>query len=177
METRTGEAFEAGQLLTVEGRKLKVGDPAPDFNLEYLQDKDSSIQPVRLADSAGKVRLLNVVPSLDTPVCHIQTRHWENARAELPSGVQLYTISMDLPFAQTRWRSAEKVAHEALSAHQNEQFGRDYGVLIKEWRLLQRAIFVIDRNDRIAYVEYVNDQMTEPNYQAAMDAVRRVAAG
>jgi thiol peroxidase len=176
METRTGEAFEAGQPLTVEGRKLKVGDSAPDFNLEYLQDKDSSIRPVRLADSAGKVRLLNVVPSLDTPVCHIQTRHWEHSRAELPPGVQLYTISMDLPFAQTRWRSAEKVAHEALSAHQHEQFGRDYGVLIREWRLLQRAVFVIDRNDRIAYVEYVNDQMLEPNYQAAMDAVRKVAS-
>lgn len=175
METRIGEAFEAGVQLTVEGRKLTVGDPAPDFSLEYLNPADNSIRMVSLADSAGKVRLLNVVNSLDTPVCQIETRHWEHSRTELPDNVIIYTISMDLPFAQGRWRSAEKVAHEALSAHQSEQFGRDYGVLLKEWRLLQRAVFVIDRHDRIAYVEYVNDQMLEPNYQAAMEAARRFA--
>jgi thioredoxin-dependent peroxiredoxin len=177
METRTGEAFEAGVQLTVEGRKLKVGDPAPDFALEFLEPKESSIRVVRLADSKGKVRLLNVVNSLDTPVCHVETRKWEQSRSELPEGVIIYTISMDLPYAQNRWRNAEKVGHEALSAHQSEQFGQDYGVLLKEWRLLQRAVFVIDRDDRIAYAEYVNDQMREPNYTAAMEAVRKAAGG
>jgi thiol peroxidase len=89
--------------------------------------------------------------------------------------VRIYTVSMDLPFAQARWQQAEGVTHQALSAHKDETFGRDYGVLIKEWRLLQRAVFVIDRDDRIAYAEYVPDQMQEPNYDAALAAVREAA--
>ena len=114
------------------------------------------------------VRLLNVVNSLDTPVCHVETHRWEALRADLPENVRVYTVSMDLPFAQARWQQAESVTHQALSAHRNEQFGRDYGVLIKEWRLLQRAVFVIDADGRIAYAEYVPDQMREPDYDAAL---------
>jgi thiol peroxidase len=83
---------------------------------------------------------------------------------------------MDLPFAQGRWQSAEGVKHQALSAHRSERFGQDYGVLLKEWRLLQRAIFVIDRHDRISYAEYVTDQMHEPNYSAAITTIRRIMA-
>jgi thiol peroxidase len=132
------------------------------------------MQIVQLTDSAGHVRLLNVVNSLDTPVCHVETRHWEAVRTDLPPTVLLYTISMDLLYAQARWQRAEGVAHQALSAHQSEQFGRDYGVLLQEWRLLQRAVFVIDRDDRIAYVEYVADQMREPEYARAIAAVRQV---
>lgn len=79
---------------------------------------------------------------------------------------------MDLPFAQARWQGAEGVKHQALSSHRSEQFGRDYGVLLKEWRLLQRAVFVIDRDDRVVYAEYVADQMREPDYDAALAAVR-----
>ena len=134
------------------------------------------MRQVRLADSAGRVRLLNVVNSLDTPVCHVETRRWDALRADLPDGVTVYTISMDLPFAQARWGAAEGVEHQALSAHKGEEFGRDYGVLLKEWRLLQRAVFVIDRDNRIAYAEYVPDQMQEPDYDAAVTAARRAAA-
>jgi thiol peroxidase len=170
---RAGEAFELDQRLTVVGRKLEPGEAAPDFALDYLDPEDSSMRTIRLGDSAGAVRLLNVVNSLDTPVCHVETRRWEQLRPDLPPGVVVYTISMDLPYAQARWQSAEGVAHAALSAHRDEQFGEDYGVLIKEWRLLQRAVFVIDREGRIAHAEYVADQMREPDYEAAVAAVRR----
>ena len=175
-EERTGEAFEFAERLTVIGRKLRPGDPAPDFTLERFDAAAGAMRQVRLADSAGKVRLLNVVNSLDTPVCHVETRRWDALRADLPDGVTVYTISMDLPFAQARWGAAEGVGHQALSAHKGEEFGRDYGVLLKEWRLLQRAVFVIDRDNRIAYAEYVPDQMQEPDYDAAVTAARRAAA-
>src|SRR6266568_5168741 len=136
-----------------------------------------AITRVQLEDSAGTVRLLNVVNSLDTPVCHVETRRWEELRADLPSNVRIYTVSMDLPFAQARWQAAEGVRHQALSARRSEQFGHDYGVLIKEWRLLQRAVFVIDRHDQVVYAEYVADQMREPDYPAALKATRQAASG
>lgn len=175
MIDRTGEAFEGDERLTVAGERLRMGEKAPDFTLESF-DSDGAMRQVTLADSKGKLRLLNIVNSLDTPVCHVETRQWETLRADLPPGVVVYTISMDLPYAQARWRVAEGVTHQALSAHRDEKFGRDYGVLIKEWRLLQRAVFVIGRDDRIVYAEYVADQMREPNYDAALDALR-LAAG
>ena len=176
MHERTGEAFELGEQLTVIGQKLSAGEAAPDFQLDYLDRSDSSIHQMQLADSTGTVRLLNVVNSLDTPVCHIETRHWEEVSNELPPGVRVYTVSMDLPFAQARWQSAEGVTHQALSTHRSTQFGEEYGVLIKEWRLLQRAVFVIDRHDRIVYAEYVADQMREPVYAAAIEATRQALA-
>jgi thiol peroxidase len=176
VEERTGEAFEGDIRLTVVGSRLRPGQTAPDFALDYLRPSDSTIQTLRLAGSAGKVRLLNVVNSLDTPVCHVETRKWEDLRRDLPPDVCVYTISMDLPFAQARWHTAENVAHQSLSCHRNEQFGKDYGVFLKEWRLLQRAVFVIDRHDRIVYAEYVADQMREPDYAAAMEAVNRAVA-
>lgn len=172
---RTGEAFELDQQLTVIGHKLQVGESAPAFALDYLDPSDSSIRSVTLAHSAGSVRLLNVVNSLDTPVCNVETRRWDSLRAHLPANVQVYTVSMDLPFAQARWQAAEGVTHQALSGHRSEQFGEDYGVLIKEWRLLQRAVFVLDRANRIVYAEYVADQMREPNYDAAVAAAIRAA--
>ncbi len=176
VEERTGEAYEFGEKLTVVGGKLEPGAVAPDFTLDALNPADSTISQVRLSDSAGKVRLLNVVNSLDTPVCQVETRRWDQLRAELPPDVIVYTISMDLTFAQGRWQTAEGVTHQMLSAHRSEQFGQDYGVLLKEWRLLQRAVFVIDRDGRIAYAEYVADQMAEPNYDAALAVARRLAA-
>ncbi|HVG95754.1 MAG TPA: thiol peroxidase [Chloroflexota bacterium] len=172
---RSGEAFELGERLTVVGRRLEPGDPAPDFVLERFDPASSTLDSVRLEDSAGSVRLLNVVNSLDTPVCHSETQRWEALLGDLPAGVRLYTVSMDLPFAQGRWRTAEGVTHDALSAHKDERFGRDYGVLLKEWRLLQRAVFVIGRDGRIVHAEYVPDQMAEPDYAAAVAAGQRAA--
>jgi thiol peroxidase len=172
LEERRGEAFELDQQLTVVGRKLRPGEPAPPFALERFDAEQSAITTVRLADSAGRVRLLNVVNSLDTPVCDVETQKWEERRSELPADVQLLTISMDLPFAQARWCAAADVQHQALSAHKDEAFGRDYGVLIQEWRLLQRAVFVVDGDGRIVYADYVPDQMAEPDYAVTIAAVR-----
>ena len=177
MEERTGEAFELGEQLTVVGRKLQAGDKAPNFALDHVDPADSSASIVGLADSAGMVRLLNIVNSLDTPVCHVETRHWDRLRAELPPSVKVYTVSMDLPYAQARWHNAEGVKHQSLSSHKSETFGQDYGVLLKEWRLLQRAVIVIGRDDHIAYAEYVSDQMKEPDYTSATVAARKAAEG
>ncbi len=174
MEERHGEAYELGEILTVLGSKLQPGSNAPDFSLEHFEG--DAMSTINLHDTAGHVRLLNVVNSLDTPVCHIETRKWENLRRDLPPDTIIYTISMDLPYAQARWQTSEGVTHSALSAHKSEQFGQDYGVMLKEWRLLQRAVFVIDPEGRLAYVEYVPDQMREPDYEQAVAAARRAHA-
>jgi thiol peroxidase len=166
---RTGEAFELGERLTVLGARLRAGEPAPAFTLDCLDAPDGALTSVSLADSRGEVRLLNVINSIDTPVCHVESRRWEQRLAG--SGTRVYTISMDLPFALARWRAAEGVSHQLLTGHRDERFGLDYGVLIREWRLLQRAVFVIDGADRVAYAEYVGDQMREPDYDAAIAAV------
>ncbi len=176
MEERIGEAFELGERLTVLGAQLRPGEAAPDFALDTFDSAAGAIHSVRLGDTAGRVRLLNVVNSLDTPVCHLETHRWEDLRQDLPAGAVVYTISMDLPFAQARWQDAEHVTHQALSAHKSEQFGRDYGVLLKEWRLLQRAVFVVDGAGRITYAEYVPDQMAEPSYALAKRVYGNMAA-
>jgi thioredoxin-dependent peroxiredoxin len=173
---RTGEAFEEGVRLTVVGKKLVAGQVAPPFELDTLRPGAPFPEPVTLDDSAGRVRLLNVINSIDTPVCHVETCRWEQLRGELPAGVALYTISMDLPFALLRWQTAEGMEHAFLSSHRSERFGTDYGVLLAEWRLLQRAVFVIDGEGRIAHAEYVADQMKEPDYDAALAAVRHLAS-
>jgi thioredoxin-dependent peroxiredoxin len=173
---REGEAYEFDERLTVLGRKLDVGMPAPGYALDTFDAEAGTLRTVHLTDSAGKVRVLNVVNSLDTPVCHLETHRWEDMLSGMRDGVVIQTISMDLPFAQARWRAAEGVEHQALSAHKSEQFGRDYGVLIKEWRLLQRAVFVIDGEGRIRYAEYVPDQMREPDYDAAIATAQAAAA-
>ena len=173
---RTGEAFEGDVRLTVIGEQLRVGDKAPDFALDALGPGEAAPREITLASGAGRVRLLHVVNSLDTPVCHVGAHRFEQLRtATLPSNVDVYTVSMDLPYAQARWRGAESVAHEALSSHRSEAFGRDYGVLLKEWRLLQRAVFVVDGDGRIRHAEYVADQMAEPDYDAAIAAARAAA--
>lgn len=171
---RVGEAYEFEERLTVLGRALEPGEIAPDFTLDHFDGE--VIQDVSLGDSDGRVRILNVVNSLDTPVCDVETRRWEELRSQLPDDVVILTVSMDLPFAQARWAQRADVEHQALSSHRSEDFGRDYGVLIKEWRMLQRAVFVLDGQRRIVHVEYVDDQMTEPDYAAATDAARGCSA-
>jgi len=161
-----GGAVEDGQSLTVLGRMLEAGEPAPDFVLDHFTG--SSMDPVRLADLAGSVVVLNVVNSVDTPVCDVQTRRVD----DLFPGAKVLTVSMDLPFALARWTAAAGVAHPAVSSHRSEDFGRDYGVLIKEWRELQRSVFVIDPDGRLVHAQYVPDQMNEPDYDAAVAAAR-----
>ncbi len=174
MEERTNEAFELGEKLTVVGGKLQPGMTAPSFTLDSFDPAAGAMHQIQLTDTAGKVRLLNIVNSLDTPICHVETKRWENIRADLPSeDVVVYTVSMDLPYAQARWQTDENVSHEMLSSHRSEQFGKNYGVLIKEWRLLQRAVLVIDRDGKIVYSEYVPDQMAEPNYDNTVTAIHQ----
>jgi thioredoxin-dependent peroxiredoxin len=173
MEERRGEAFAGTEQLTVMGRQLQAGDPAPDFRLEYLDLADLAVRTISLADSTRQVRLLSVVNSLQRPLCQHVTRQWEALCAALPPEACIYTVSRDSPQMQASFQDSAGVLHQALSAQRSEQFGQDYGVWLKEWRLLQRAVFVIDRNAYIVYAEYVADQLREPDYAAAMQAVQR----
>ncbi len=156
-----------GTPFTLVGPELKVGDKAPDFE---AVGKD--LKPVSLDDTRGSVRIFSVVGSLDTGVCDAQTRRFNEEAAQLPS-VQIYTISMDLPFTQGRWCGASGVENVTmLSDHRSAQFGTHYGTLIKESRLDCRAIFVIDAEDTLVHVEYVKELGDHPNYEAALEAVR-----
>ncbi len=146
-------AFELrGMELTALGRELGPGDEAPEA---VLAGKGFVPQPVRISDYRGRVLILSCVPSLDTPTCDRETRHWEEERSALGGEIEMLTVSMDLTFAQQRWCGAAGVHHTTASAHMNERFGTDYGVLLEENRLLGRAVFVIDRKGRIRYAEYV----------------------
>jgi thioredoxin-dependent peroxiredoxin len=159
-----------GNPLTLVGPELKVGDKAPDFTAV-----DRDLRPISLADTEGKARVFSVVPSLDTPVCDTQTRRFNKEAATLP-GVRIYTISMDLPFAQSRWCTIADVNKLVMiSDYQTGDFGANYGTLIKELRLESRAIFVIDAEGIVRYVEYVPEVGTHPDYEAALEAARRVS--
>ncbi len=173
MEERMGEAFAGTEMLTVMGRQLHVGDPAPNFRLDYFDLADLAVRTICLADSTGLVRLLNVVNSLQRPLCQQVTRQWEALCVDLPPNACIYTVSMDSPQMQARWQDTTSVLHQALSAQRSEQFGQDYGVWLKQWRLFQRAVFVLDRNDYIVYSEYLADQLREPDYTAALQAVQQ----
>jgi thiol peroxidase len=150
---------------------LQVGDFVPDCTLEYLDLIDMVVRQTRLTDSQGMIRLLSIVNSLERQPCHDETLHWEKLRDKLPAGACIFTVSMDLPYSQARWQAMHGVIHQTLSAWRNEQFGHAFGVWLKEWRLLQRAVLVIDQENRVVYTEYIRDQMKEPDYQAALDAV------
>jgi len=175
MEERMNDAFAGSEQLTVIGRRLHPGGTAPDFRLNYLDLVDMAVHTVRLSDLAGMVRLLSMVNSLERPVCQVVTRRWEALCAALPADACIYTVSMDPPQVQAHWQDQTGVLHQALSAHHSVQFGQDYGVWLREWHLLQRSVVVIDRADRIVYVEYVTDQMSEPDYTAAIQAVEQAA--
>ena len=166
MSEREGAVTFQGGPLTLVGPELQVGDQAPDFNVI-----DGGLGAVTLASSAGKVRLISAVPSLDTPVCSDQTKRFAEALGGLPENVEVLTISADLPFAQGRWCGAEGVEMTTLSDHRELSFASAYGVLIKELKLLTRAIFVIDAEDKITYVEIVPEVTDHPDYDAALAAV------
>ncbi|MEJ2323407.1 MAG: thiol peroxidase [Nitrospirota bacterium] len=160
-----------GQPLTLAGQALKVGDKAPDFRV-----LDRELNEVGLEDCGGKVRLLSVTPSLDTPVCDMQARRFNEEAAKLED-VSVFNISMDLPFAIDRFCTAAGIDRvQALSDHREASFGRAYGVLIEELRLLARSVFVIDRDDTIRYIEIVPEITDHPDYEKALEAVRGLVA-
>ncbi len=160
-----------GNPYKLNGPELKVGDPAPDFDVV-----DSSLQKVDLAKTGQGVRIFSVVPSLDTPVCDAQTKRFEE-EAEKDANIKIYTVSMDLPFAQKRWCGnfgIDKVI--MLSDHRTGSFGEGYGTLIADLRIESRAIFVVGPDNKIVYVQYVGEVGEHPNYQAALDAAKSIAA-
>jgi thiol peroxidase len=169
MQERTGVITFKGNPLTLVGTELKVGDKAPDVTV-----LGNDLSPVRLSAYRGKVCVISVVPSLDTPVCDMQTRKFNEAAGGLGDNVAVLTLSMDLPFAQARWCGAagiDKVV--TLSDHRNAAFGEATGLLIKELRLLARAVFVVDQNGVIQYLQLVKEVTEEPDYKAALAAVKK----
>jgi thiol peroxidase len=159
-----------GNPLTLVGPSLKAGDKAPDFAV-----LDNNLNPVGLSSHKGKVCILSSVPSLDTPVCDLETRRFNQEAATLGSDVAVLTLSMDLPFAQKRWCGAAGVDRvTTLSDHRDASFGTAYGTLIKELRLLARCVFVVDRGGVIQYVQLVKEIAQEPDYAAVLEAVRKL---
>jgi len=170
MNERSGIITFKGNPFTLLGPALKVGDKAPEFNVV-----DNGLAAVTLASSSGKIRIISSVPSLDTPVCDTETRRFNQEAANLPGDVLVLTISLDLPFAQKRWCGAagiDKVT--TLSDYRERSFGQNYGVLIKELLLLTRAIFVIDGEGIIRYIQIVPEVTSEPDYAAVIAAVKQL---
>ena len=173
---RPGATTLRGKPLTVIGPELKPGDKAPDFH-----GVDNALNAVDLAATGRGVRIFSVVPSLDTPVCDMETRRFNEEAGKLGDGVEVWTISMDLPFAQKRWCGAAGVTRvKALSDFRDKSFGQRYGTLIKDGPLAgleARAVFVVGKDGQVKHAEYVKEITTEPNYDAALAAARQAAAG
>jgi thiol peroxidase len=170
MEENSGIITMKGNPLTLVGKQPKVGDPAPDF--EVL---DNDLSPVTLSSFRGKVCIIASVPSLDTPVCDMETRRFNEEAGKLDSDVAILTISMDLPFAQKRWcgtAGVDKVT--TLSDHLSASFGEAYGVLIKELRLLARALFVVDKDGVVNYVQIVREIADEPDYDEVLSTLKKL---
>lgn len=156
-----------GNQVTLLGEEVKVGETAPNFKV-----LGNDMKEVSLEDLKGQVKLISVVPSIDTGVCDAQTRRFNEEASNL-GDIQVLTVSMDLPFAQKRWCGANGIENVVtLSDHREGSFGKAFGVLIQELRLLARAVFVLDSNDQVTYAEYVSEATDHPNYDAALDAAK-----
>lgn len=168
MNERTGAATFLGNPLTLVGDEIKAGDKAPGFTL-----LKNDLSPASMDDFAGKVLILTLVPSLDTPVCDTETRRFNSEAAALGEDVAILAVSMDLPFAQARWCGAAGVeAVQTLSDHRDASMGEAYGALIKELRLLTRAVIVVNRQGVVAHAQYVQEISEEPDYEAALAAAK-----
>jgi thiol peroxidase len=163
-----------GNAQNVEGPELKAGQPAPDFKLQGIDMSD-----LTSASLAGKVHIIATVPSLDTPVCDKETRYFNESASKIP-GVEIITVSVDTPMAQKRWCGAAGINNlKTASDHRTAEFGKAYGVLLKGGpldRFLARAVFVVDKQNKLAHVEYVPEIAQEPNYEAALAAAKKAAS-
>jgi thiol peroxidase len=171
-QTATSERIVTmhGRPLELVGGVLNVGDKAPDFVVV-----DNDLKEVHFNDIQGKVFILSSVPSLDTPVCDLETRRFNEEAAKLGPGVKVLTISMDLPFAQKRWCAAAGIRNvQTLSDYRHADFGSAYGVMIKGLRLEARCVFVLDSNRKITYIQLVPEIASEPNYDSVLEAVRKL---
>ena len=170
MNERQGLVNMGGNPVTLLGNELKVGEAAPDFTAV-----GNDLKPVRLSQFKGKVVVLAAVPSLDTPTCNLETRRFNAEAAKLGPDVVILTVSMDLPFAQKRWCGAAGVDRViTVSDHRDASFGTAYGVLIKDMRLLARAVFVVDRQGTIRHILLVKEVGTEPDYAPVLQAVKEL---
>jgi len=170
MGERKGAVTMKGNPLTLIGNEVKVGDAAPDVAL-----LDNGLGPVKLSAFRGKNCVIASVPSLDTPVCDMESRRFNEEAARLGADVAILIISMDLPFAQKRWCGAAGVTKvQTLSDHREASFGNSFGVLIKELRLLARAVFLVDKKGTIRYIQLVKEVAQEPNYQEVLDALKKL---
>jgi len=174
-DDRKGAVTLKGNPVTLSGPEIKVGQSAPDFSAV-----DPSLATVKLGDARGKVLILSSVPSLDTPVCDTETRRF-NQEADKLGDVEIWTISMDLPFAQKRWCGAAGITRvKTVSDFRDKEFGRSYGVLVKDGPLAgvdARAVFVVGKDGKVVHAEYVKEITTEPNYEAALAAAKKAAGG
>ncbi|MDO4719672.1 MAG: thiol peroxidase [Peptostreptococcaceae bacterium] len=170
MDKRKGIITMQGNPLTLAGKEIKVGDAAPDFTV-LAQD----LTPVKFSDERGKVRIISIVPSLDTGICDLQTTSFNERAAGLGEDISIWTVSVDLPFAQARFctgKGIDKV--KVVSDHKDLDFGKAYGFVIDELRLLARGIVVVDQNDKVAYVEYVKEVASHPDYDRAIEAAKKL---
>jgi thiol peroxidase len=170
MDERSGLVTFKGGPLTLIGDEIKVGDVAPDVEL-----LDNNLNPVRLSSFKEKLCIISSVPSLDTPVCDAQTRRFNQEAAGLGPDVVVLTVSMDLPFAQKRWCGAAGIERvTTLSDHRDANFGTSFGLLIKELRLLARAVIIVDREGRVQYVQLVKELTNEPDYEPVLKAMKEL---
>jgi len=171
MKERTGMITMKGNPLTLMGNEVKVREMAPDFVV-----LDNNLSPVKFSSFRGKTCIISSVPSLDTPVCDMETRKFNEEAGPLGGDVAVLIISMDLPFAQKRWCGAAGVTKvQTLSDHRDASFGTSYGVLIKELRLLARAVFLVDRKGIIQYIQLVKEVTKEPDYEAVLNTLRKLS--
>ena len=175
MADRAGAVMFKGNPIALGGPEIKAGSDAPDFTA-----LDNGLQPVKLSQARGKVIVLSAVPSLDTPVCDTETRKFNVEAGKLGGNVEVWTVSMDLPFAQKRWCGAAGVtAVKTLSDFRERSFAQNYGVLVKEGPLAgltARAVFVVGKDGKVKHAEYVKEVADHPNYETALAAARSAAA-
>jgi thiol peroxidase len=170
MKEKTGIVTMKGNPLTLIGNEMKLGEVAPDFVV-----LDNNLSPVKFSSFRGKICIITSVPSLDTPVCDVETRRFNEEANKLGDQVVILTISMDLPFAQKRWCSAAGITRlQTLSDHRDASFGTSFGVLIKELRLLARAVFLVDQKGVLRYIELVKEMTKEPDYKAVINVLKKL---
>lgn len=167
--SRQGAVTFKGNPMTLAGDEVKAGQPAPPFTMHVFE---GGIKPVTLADLKGKPSFISVVPSLDTPVCQLQTKKFNEQLSALGDKVNAWTVSLDLPFAMNRFCGAESIKNmRAVSDYQDRTFGKNWGMLIEELKILARGAFVLDKDGKVVYAETVKEVASEPNYDAALQAL------
>ncbi len=168
--SRSGAVTFKGTPMTLAGEAVKVGQPAPDFTLHYFE---GGLKTLKLADLKGKPAFLSVVPSLDTPVCQTQTKKFNDQLSAMGDRINAVTVSLDLPFAMNRFCGAESIKNmKVASDYQDRNFGKSFGMLIEELKLLARGVIVLDASGKVVYAETVKEVASEPNYDGAMAALK-----